>query len=250
MVLIHGFMGSVAAWGELPGRLAQERTVLVPDLPGHGGSDKPLDPGAYAVAEVATALAQVVTAIEGDSADWVGYSMGGRILLAGVAEGHIRPRRLVIESSSPGLGDPAARVRRRRLDGSRADALERDGLEAFVASWMELPLFATQSSLPANLRREQVLRRLQNDPEALAACLRGGGTGSQRSYWNALPTIAAPTTILTGGADQKFGDIADRMVTMLPDGRHRRLSGAGHAIHLERPEAWLSAVRTALEIAP
>jgi 2-succinyl-6-hydroxy-2,4-cyclohexadiene-1-carboxylate synthase len=249
VVLIHGFMGSVAAWGELPGRLARERTVLVPDLPGHGGSEKPLDPEAYAVAGVAAALAQVVSAIEGASADWIGYSMGGRILLAGVAEGHIRPRRLVLESSSPGLVDSAARVRRRGLDGARADALERDGLEAFVASWMELPLFATQARLPATLRREQVLRRLQNDPAALAACLRGGGTGSQRSYWEALPTIVAPTTLLTGGADQKFATIADRMVTMLPDGRHDRVSGAGHAVHMERPEAWLAAVRTALEIA-
>jgi len=242
-------MGSVGAWGELPSRLARACTVLVPDLPGHGGSDAPREPGAYEVAAVATALAQVVSAIEGDSVDWVGYSMGGRILLAGVAEGHIRPRRLVLESSSPGLADSAARAQRRRLDESRAEALERDGIEAFVASWMDLPLFATQSRLPDALRREQVHRRLQHDPAALAACLRGGGTGSQRSYWNALSTIVAPTTLLTGDADDKFGEIADRMVTMLPYGRHCRLSGAGHAVHLERPEAWLSALRTSLKIA-
>jgi 2-succinyl-6-hydroxy-2,4-cyclohexadiene-1-carboxylate synthase len=222
--------------------------VLVPDLPGHGLSDTPRDPGSYAVDGVAASLAEVVARLDDGPADWVGYSMGGRILLAGVAEGHIRARRLVLESSSPGLADPGARTRRRRLDFARADALDRDGLEAFVTAWLELPLFATQAVLPVEVRHREVLRRLQQDPAAIAACLRGGGTGSQRSYWEALSTVRVPTTLLTGTRDEKFGRIADRMVDRFPNGRHRRIPDAGHAIHLERPEAWLAAVRSALGI--
>ena len=241
-------MGSVAAWGELPGRLARDRTVLVPDLPGHGLSEAPLAPDSYAVDAVAKCLAEAVSELDGDSADWVGYSMGGRILLAGVAEGHVRPRRLVLESSSPGLADPGARARRLTQDLERAAALDRDGLEAFVNAWMALPLFATQGSLPEDLRRLERLRRLQHAPGALAACLRGGGTGSQRSYWEALPAIRTPTTLLTGGLDEKFARIAERMAEELPEGRHVRVPDAGHAVHLERPSAWLEVVRAALGI--
>ena len=248
VVLVHGFMGSVAAWGELPSRLARDRTVLVPDLPGHGLSEARLDPESYAVDVVAACLADAVEEFDGRSADWIGYSMGGRILLAGIAEGSIRPRRLVLESASPGLADPDARAERRTVDFERAEALERDGLEAFVATWLQQPLFATQASLPGEVRRLEVLRRLQHDPRAIAACLRGGGTGSQPSYWEALPEMRMPTTLLTGEYDDKFEQIADRMVGVLPDARHLRVSGAGHAVHLERPAAWLEAVRTAVGI--
>lgn len=248
VVLVHGFLGSAAAWGELPSRLARDRTVLVPDLPGHGLSEARLDPESYAVAVVAASLAEAVEELGVARADWVGYSMGGRILLAGVAEGAIRPRRLVLESTSPGLADPDERADRRALDVSRAEALERDGLEAFVATWLEQPLFASQASLPSEVRRAEVRRRLRHDPRAIAACLRGGGTGSQPSYWEALSTLRVSTTLLTGADDGKFAQIADRMMSTLPDARHVSVAGAGHAVHLERPVAWLEAVRTALGI--
>lgn len=245
VVLVHGFMGSAAAWGELPGRLARDRTVLVPDLPGHGRSRAPRDAAAYSVERVAASLAKVVAERADGPVDWLGYSMGGRIVLAGVAEGLIRPRRLVLESSSPGLIEAEARVRRRVLDGERADALIREGLDEFVAGWLRLPLFATQARLPESVRQAEIRRRLVHDPAALAACLRGGGTGAQSSYWDALATITTPTTLVSGALDAKFGGIADRMASRLVDARHVRVADAGHAPHLERPDTWLEVVRSA-----
>src|SRR5215467_12988917 len=39
LVLVHGLGGSAANWGELVPLLAPSRRLIVPDLPGHGGSE-------------------------------------------------------------------------------------------------------------------------------------------------------------------------------------------------------------------
>ena len=247
VVLLHGFMGSAAAWGSLPARLARDRTVVVPDLPGHGESDAPRDPAAYRVPAVAAALAGAVSEIVPGPVDWVGYSMGGRILLAGWAAGLLAPRRVVLESTSPGIHDPAARAERRRLDDERATRLQDRGLEAFVESWMALPLFATQRRLDPDIRLREADRRRAHDPAALAACLRGGGTGAQAPCWDALPRLDRPVLLLTGALDGKFDALAAAMESRLPRARRTVVPDAGHAVHLEAPEGWLEAVRGHLD---
>lgn len=246
LILVHGFMGSVAAWGGLPARLARHRTVLVPELPGHGQSDAPTAPARYAVTELATSLSVAVRAIHDGPGDWLGYSMGGRVALAGVAEGTIQPRRLILESSSPGLAVPDERRARRSADEARAAALEAGGMTTFVDSWMNLSLFASQKTLPLEVREAEKRRRVGLDPSAMAACLRGGGTGSQSSYWNALHRLPRPTLLLTGALDTKFVALAERMCRRLQEGVHRSVDGAGHAVHLERPGDWLSAIEAFL----
>jgi 2-succinyl-6-hydroxy-2,4-cyclohexadiene-1-carboxylate synthase len=117
-------------------------------------------------------------------------------------------------------------------------------MEAFVDHWMGLPLFATQGKLPAKVREVNRERRLRNRPEALAACLRGMGTGAQPSFWGALPEIQVPTLLLAGEEDKKFTIVAQSMADLMPRSHLRLIPRAGHTIHLENPFAWLAAVRT------
>jgi pimeloyl-ACP methyl ester carboxylesterase len=51
-----------------------------------------------------------------------------------------------------------------------------------------------------------------------------------------------PVLVLVGSLDRKFAAIGAKMVESLPDARLVEIAGAGHAIHLERPDAWLGAV--------
>ncbi|MGM0578583.1 MAG: 2-succinyl-6-hydroxy-2,4-cyclohexadiene-1-carboxylate synthase [Myxococcota bacterium] len=242
-VLLHGFTGSAAAWGRsLLERLARGRRVLAVDLPGHGRSARPVDPARYALQRVLDDLERVLDAAGADRADWIGYSMGGRLALGAAVLRPHRVDRLVLEGASPGLEDAEERAARRERDEALARDLERFGMEPFVDRWMALPLFATQRRLPADVLAAARTRRLDNAPPALAACLRGLGTGRQPSFWDVLDRVQAPTLLLTGALDDKFRRIADAMADRMPDARRADVPEAGHTAHLERPDGWLEAI--------
>ncbi len=245
LLMIHGFTGSVAAWGEeVLNGLAQAFQVVAVDLPGHGDSDHSDDPDRYRMEEVLTDLCQVLDATSIETARWFGYSMGGRVALAGAVLHPARISTLILESASPGLQGEAERRARRRADEALAEGILRGGMEAFVDHWVGLPLFATQGKLPKKVQEANRERRLRNRPESLAACLRGLGTGAQPSYWEVLSKIQAPTLLLAGEEDGKFTAIAERMAHEIPDADLRVIPKAGHSIHLENPFAMLAAVRT------
>ena len=102
----------------------------------------------------------------------IGYSMGGRVALGLAVQQPGRFSRLLIESASPGLGDPAAREARVRVDEERAGRLERGRFERFLAAWYANPLFGSRAARPG-LRNRMVEDRLLNDPLELARALRG-----------------------------------------------------------------------------
>jgi 2-succinyl-6-hydroxy-2,4-cyclohexadiene-1-carboxylate synthase len=242
-LLLHGFTGSAEAWGEpiLEGLDAHAR-ILAVDLPGHGESPAPSRSGGWGMEEVLADLLEALDRADVGRADWIGYSMGGRIALAAGVLHPERVRRLVLESSRPGLATAEERDRRRRQDEALARRLETGGIEPFVDFWMAQPLFATQRRLPARERVRERARRLRQDPRALAAALRGMGTGSQPSFLGRLSEVQSPTLLLTGSEDRKFEVIAREMEELLPRAVHRSVRGAGHAVHLEAPERWLEAV--------
>jgi len=245
ILMVHGFTGSVESWGEeLFEGLSQAHQVVGVDLLGHGASDLSTDPDRYQMEEVVRDLTQVLDALAIEQARWLGYSMGGRIALAGAVLRPTRISALILESASPGLAQENERRARRRADEALAEGILRGGMEAFVDHWMGLPLFATQGKLPLKVQEANRERRLKNDPEALAACLRGLGIGAQPSFWEELPNIRVPTLLLAGEEDRKFTDRARRMAGLLPRAELRLIPKAGHAIHLENPFAWLAAVRT------
>jgi pimeloyl-ACP methyl ester carboxylesterase len=75
LMLVHGLGGSAANWLALAPLLLPGRRVIVPELPGHGGSD-PL-PAAAGLSAFADALAGLLDGPSGV----VGHSLGGAIAL-------------------------------------------------------------------------------------------------------------------------------------------------------------------------
>jgi 2-succinyl-6-hydroxy-2,4-cyclohexadiene-1-carboxylate synthase len=243
LVMLHGFTGSAASWGNVLDTLADRGLrVIALDLPGHGQSSVPNDPRRYAIErcqqDILAAL-QELGVPKGHSL-LLGYSMGGRIALYTAFSGFFRA--LILESASPGLADPTEREQRRVSDEALAASIERDGVAAFVDRWENLPLFASQKSLPLE-RREQLHRqRLQNNAAGLAQSLRGIGTGVQPSLHTQLPNLHVPVLLITGELDAKFTAIARQMTQALPQAQLRIIPGAGHTVHLEHPQEFASLV--------
>jgi 2-succinyl-6-hydroxy-2,4-cyclohexadiene-1-carboxylate synthase len=269
VVLLHGFTGSSAAWGDALLRgLSEKRQVIAVDLPGHGASRRgegavmdvafsaasslggkvvlPLTPGRTFTDVVDLLVAHLGTR-DIVRADWIGYSMGGRLALAVAVRHPERVRRLVLESASPGLETEAERTLRAAEDEELACQIEERGLEWFVTHWERLPLFKSQSSLPIEVQEGMRAVRLACDPNGLAGALRVLGVGAQPSYWGDLKKVGTPTLLVTGTLDAKFVDIALKMRRLMPNAEHLPIPGAGHTVHLESPSAWTGAVTRFLD---
>jgi pimeloyl-ACP methyl ester carboxylesterase len=80
--------------------------------------------------------------------------------------------------------------------------------------------------------------RLRNRTAGLARALRGLGTGALPPLWNRLGEIQTPVALVVGERDQKFRAIAAEMVASgLRHAAVITVPGAGHAVHLEAPDA-------------
>lgn len=238
LLLLHGFTGSAATWApHLRALWASQRTIAV-DLLGHGRSDAPSDPGRHALPAQAADLAALLGRLDAIPADVIGYSMGARVALQLAVDHPAAVRRLVLESPSAGIADPAERARRRASDDELAAAIERDGVPAFVERWEALPIFASQSALPPAARRRLRRQRLANDAAGLAASLRGAGQGAMEPLHGRLGEVRAPTLVVAGRLDEAGTERAVAVAGAVRDARLEVVEGAGHTPHLEQPAAF------------
>lgn len=243
LVLLHGFTGSAASWGKLLDDLAiLNMRIIALDMLGHGQSDAPDDPQRYGMEYCQSDIISILQAlgIKRKEAILLGYSMGGRIALYCAFSGYFRA--LILESASPGLASPTEREERHISDEALADRIEHEGMEAFVNYWEHIPLFASQRNLPIERWNAQRAQRLTNRSRGLANSLRGIGTGVQPPLDQHLPILTIPVLLITGELDSKYCTIAQQMAQQLPGAQLRIVPNAGHTVHLEQPDLFVTLV--------
>jgi 2-succinyl-6-hydroxy-2,4-cyclohexadiene-1-carboxylate synthase len=165
----------------------------------------------------------------------VGYSMGGRLALRAVLREPRAYRALVLLGATPGIENESRRRARRAADAELADWMERSSIHAVVDHWQNQAVFATQSR---ELVERQRRGRLSHDPGKLAAMLRATGQGALEPVWGEIGRLRIPVLCVAGERDDKYAQIAERMAAVLPLGRAAHVPGAGHAAHLEQPDAF------------
>ncbi len=239
MLLLHGFTGTARTWSAELEAWSVDHRVVAPDLLGHGGSEAPHDPAAYALERQAAAIAELLDLLEATPATVVGYSMGARLALVLALERPQVAGCLVLESPSAGIAAVEARHERRSADEALAETIERDGVEAFVAHWEALPLFASQAVLPAEDRARQRAERRRHSASGLAASLRGAGQGAMTPLHDRLAEIAVPTLVVAGALDPTGLERARSVAAGIPGARLEVIGDAGHAPHLETPDTFI-----------
>lgn len=271
ILLLHGFTGSAESWGaEILDPLGSLGSLVAVDLPGHGGKEASKDPEQNRIHCVVKEVTRELDRRGIERADWVGYSMGGRVALAAAILRPGRVRRLVLESASPGIRDDVERSARLEADEALARDIEGRGIDWFVERWEANPLFAGEASAGAGDDRsaaqaERARARLRairrsNRPEGLARALRGYGAGAQPSFWDRLSEVRAPTLLLTGSEDARYAAIGAEMAVAMSGGaaigggeatgdggrtvgtRHVSVPGVGHSVHREAPDVWIREV--------
>jgi 2-succinyl-6-hydroxy-2,4-cyclohexadiene-1-carboxylate synthase len=236
VVLLHGFAGTGRLWDPVVARLDGERyRPLAPDLRGHGtaATRRPISFDAC----VEDVLGLVAGA--GGTFSLAGYSMGGRIALQAALAAPERVDRLVLVATTAGIEDPHERQRRRAGDEALADQIEHATIDDFIVRWTAQPLFAGTPPEAAALWHADML---ENHPAALAAALRGIGTGVMEPLWDRLSELRMPATVVAGERDVKFCALGQRLADGLPNGKLVIVEGAGHGIPREDPAAVAAAI--------
>jgi 2-succinyl-6-hydroxy-2,4-cyclohexadiene-1-carboxylate synthase len=236
LVLLHGFTGDTSTWTPFYDAWGKNARLISPDIIGHGKTDSPNVLSRYQIESVAKDLKAILDHLDIKQVDLLGYSMGGRLALTFAILFPTQVRKLILESTSPGLETENERQLRRMKDAELAKFIKEQGIRSFVDYWEEIPLFQTMKCLPS--ASQQVIRnqRLNNSPTGLANSLLGMGTGSQPNWWGKLTELPCEVLLLTGEKDKKFCEISDKMMKELKISSWFVIEGCGHAIHVEEPE--------------
>ena len=226
VVLLHGFGGTSRTWDGIAARMSPQRYRPVAiDLPGHGEAAAASRPITF------DACTEHVLARSPERFTLCGYSLGGRVALHVALAARERVRRLLLLSTSGGIEDGVERAKRRASDRRLVAELERLPLEQFIARWNRQPLFADDPPAVNALAGEQMRR---NRADALAAVLRGIGSGEMQPLWDRLGELAMPATVIVGERDHRYQALARRMVGLLPHAELAVIAG-GHRLPLENP---------------
>ncbi|MEI7548724.1 MAG: alpha/beta fold hydrolase [Actinomycetota bacterium] len=233
LVFVHGFTHTGNSWKPIAEQFVTlgYQAVLV-DLPGPGGSS--------AVRADLRRSADMVAAL-GGRGTYIGYSLGGRVVLhLGLMYPHLA-QTLVLLGAHPGFADADERAARRASDDALAEHLLDVGLEAFLGEWTALPLFGGFEFTAAD-RSD----RMRNTADGLAASLRMAGNGEQLPLWPRLRELNMPVLAMAGADDTKFAAIAEQIANAVPTGRIALIPGAAHAAHLQNPQAVVAAIAAVL----
>ena len=243
LLLLHGFMGCAEDWDAIANNLSAEFYCIAPDLPGHG--DSPFDAALHGNFEnYADAVTAFLDQLNQTTVAAIGYSMGGRILLALALRHPDRFSKIILESASPGIANAKGREARRQSDRRLADRVNKEALSTLLDEWYAQPLFGEIKHAPGYA--ELLRRRQQQYPHKLALVLAACGTGEQTPLWNELPTLKADTLLIYGERDRKYKEVTAEMQRHCNRLRTVAVAGCSHAAHVENSTLFIKTCRTFL----
>jgi pimeloyl-ACP methyl ester carboxylesterase len=185
LILQHGSACSSAEWRDMGycDVLRRDYQLILIDARGHGASDKPHEPAAYALPLRVTDVTSVLDALTIRHAHYFGYSMGGWIGFGLAKYAPSRIRTLILGGAHP----YAEALQARHTDMNQ-------GLDAFIA--------ASERSVGGHLTPALRARLRSTDLHALRA-----QTHDRSSIADVLPTMAMPCLLFVGETDPRLPDV-------------------------------------------
>jgi pimeloyl-ACP methyl ester carboxylesterase len=239
LLLVHGYGGAAWNFTDMQPHLAGRR-LIVPDLPGHGGSS-PL-PAAASLRGFADALVPLID----EPVDVVGHSLGGVVALR-LAERHPRLVRRIVVAAAAGISSStrwaeltitlAGIVQPARIAGRRVERIARSPrLRRLVFGGFEV----SNADLLSERGVHGFLRGSALHTDALGAGLALAADDPRHD----LERVRCPVLLLWGGRDKQVPvedgfEYARRLRAPI-----RVIADCGHLLIGERPEV---CARAALE---
>jgi len=241
IVLIHGFTASAASFHANLAGLREHFTVITAELLGHGGSDAPDDPAAYAPEPAIRRLLGLIDQLGYERVLICGHSLGGALALRLALDAPQWVAGVVVINSSSAAGDPAWRESARAGMAEMAARVRAEGTDFLKRT----RLYPAHSRRLDPTSKELLVRDFDRlRPEGFA-----GTAESLVAPVNAYERhseLQAPMLLVVGDRDADFAPRADGFVERFPRGLVRavHLPDAGHAANTEQPREFEAAVLT------
>jgi pimeloyl-ACP methyl ester carboxylesterase len=236
LLLVHGFGGAAWNFSELA-PLLPGRRLIVPDLPGHGGSS-PLP------ATTIPGFADVVASLLDEPADVVGHSLGGVVALR-LAERHPRLVRSVVLAAAAGISSStrlaeitialAGIVQPGKLAGRRVERVAR-------SRRLRNLVFGSFEVANPDLLSERAVHAFLRGPALHTDALGAGLALAADDPRADLEGVRCPVLVLWGARDRQVPledgfEYARRLGAPL-----RVIADCGHLLIGERPDVCARAV--------
>ncbi len=242
VVFLHGLFGQGRNFTQIARALAPDLQSVLIDLPNHGQSPW-LDTTDYEV--VAATVATVVRDryLDAGPVHLVGHSMGGKVAMVLALLHPDLVERLVVVDIAPVSSGGAGEFEHLldSLAGLDLDAIERRA-DADAALAAQVDDERVRGFLLQNLRRgangfcwQANLDLLRSELATIAGFPDVGGSFEGPVLW-----------VAGEHSDYVLPDHAPRMRELFPSTRLVTVKGAGHWVHSEQPDAFVSALRVFL----
>jgi len=245
LVLLHALGENALDWRWVLPDLASTHRVYALDLPGFGGSSKPV--ADYSPAFFARFVLAFLDVLEVERAAVAGNSLGGLVALHLALSEPSRVETLGLIDSA-GLGRKVNYALRQPTlpgQGELAVILGKTPLGATGRTWLRVPLlFARPERVPAEwFEEQQRLTQLPGFLEAVIAALRAqvNLAGQREVLLDKLPQLQMPTLIVWGASDRIFPKSqAQVAIARLKQGSLEIIPDCGHLPHVEQPKRFVS----------
>ncbi|CAL9677219.1 2-(acetamidomethylene)succinate hydrolase [Streptomyces sp. enrichment culture] len=226
VVLLHGLAGQAGEWDGLARDLGPRHRIVAVDQRGHGASEhRPRD--VSRAAYVADAVA-VIAQLGLHRPVLAGQSLGGHTALLTAAAHPGLLRGLVLVEAGPGRADPNVQTEiGAMLDAwptpfpSRRAAVEFFGGGAVGEGWA------------GGLEEHDGGWWPRFDRDVMVAAL---AENARRSFWDEWAGITCPALVVLGQSGIVPARETEAMLQQRPETVALSVPGAGHDVHLERPE--------------
>jgi 2-succinyl-6-hydroxy-2,4-cyclohexadiene-1-carboxylate synthase len=238
-IALHGFSLTGEQFAPAAERLG--RTILAPDLPGHGLSKgQPTD--------VDGVLASIEMLLESPlpPRPLIGYSQGARLALLTAVEDPSEISCLVLISGTAGIRDLPTRRNRASDDSDLADRIEVIGLDPFIDTWTTVGITSLDHLSEQYRSWDRSIRR-ENSAAGLASALRGYGQGVQPSVWDEIGNLTLPVLLIAGSGDKRYTSINVEMAASIPNATLTIIDDAGHNPLADQPETTYEVISAFLD---
>jgi pimeloyl-[acyl-carrier protein] methyl ester esterase len=234
LVLLHGWGLHAGVWASVIDRLAQEHTLTLIDLPGHGRSRDAVMTGADSVVEQLLEVAP-------SNAVWAGWSLGGMLALQLAATAPDRVKGLIMVAALPSFverndwpfGMP------REVFAGFAGQLETD-FDATLLRFLSLQTRGVENARELLRQlREELGRYGAPEPRTLHAGLLILGDSDLRTE---LRDLSVPVQMIMGERDTLVDWQGTRQLQTHSALAVEVIPGAGHAPFLSHADSFCRAV--------